>query len=90
MESKDEQTIEPKVEASNAGMPKKKLLLIILIPTIIVIVVVAVVVGVVVGTKKEKKEEDLIVNSYDNTAELLEKFPVGNPTTVKDGIEEKI
>jgi len=43
---------------------------------------VAVVVGVVVGTKKKDKKDDLIVNSYDNTAELLEKFPIGNPTKV--------
>ena len=50
----------------------------------------AVVVGVVVGTKKKDKKDDLIVNSYDNTAELLEKFPIGNPTKVQNGIEAKI
>lgn len=31
-----------------------------------------------------------IVNSYDNTEELIQKFPVNNPTPVLEGIGEKI
>lgn len=31
-----------------------------------------------------------IVNSYDNTAELIQKFPVNNPTPVEEGMGEKI
>lgn len=60
---------------------------------VVVVVVVAVALGVVLGTKKDKKDEnedDLIVNSYDNTEELIKKFPVLNPTTVKAGLETNI
>ena len=35
-------------------------------------------------------EESLIVNSYNNTAELIEKFPIENPTPVEPGIGEQI
>ena len=31
-----------------------------------------------------------IVDSYDNTEELIQKFPVNNPTTVNRGLETKI
>lgn len=46
---------------------------------------------------QSKKQEDIqmktsvnIVNSYDNTHELIQKFPVLNPTHVEPGIGEKI
>ena len=38
----------------------------------------------------ENKQNVEILNSYDNTKELLEKFPVLNPTHVEPGIGEKI
>ena len=36
------------------------------------------------------EEEVEIVNSYNNTDELIEKFPVLNPTTVEPGLERNI
>jgi hypothetical protein len=91
METQSEQNLETKIV-----QPKKKIFLIILISGIIVIVVVAVVLGVILGTKKKENNNNNnyskvnIVNSYDNTDELIQKFPVGNPTTVKPGLESKI
>ena len=38
----------------------------------------------------QEDDEVEIVNSYDNTEELLQKFPVINPTTVYEGLEAKI
>jgi flagellar basal body-associated protein FliL len=81
METQSEQNLETKIV-----QPKKKIFLIILISGIIVIVVVAVVLGVILGTKKKENNNNNnyskvnIVNSYDNTDELIQKFPVGNPT----------
>lgn len=49
--------------------------------------------GLVFGLKKkdkDKEDELEIVDSYNNTDELIQKFPVINPTTVQDGLEEKI
>ena len=85
-------------------LKNKRLLHILLIVVIVIIVVLAIVIGVVVGTRNkgkggEKKkipddkedEEDVdIVNSYNNTEELIKKYPVGNPTTVQKGLEERI
>ena len=72
----------------------KKILIIVIVS---VVVVLALVLGLVFGLRKSddeeeptKQEETLIMNSYDNTAELIKKFPVINPTTVLPGIEEKI
>jgi hypothetical protein len=39
---------------------------------------------------KEEIETVDIINSYNNTDELIKKFPVRNPTFVKEGIEKKI
>lgn len=69
--------------------------MIILIVVIAVIVVaVAVTLLCVFLTKDNNKyipnSEVEIVNSYDNTDELIQKFPVNSPTTVKEGIEKKI
>ena len=88
-----EQVNEPKVGQQNGASNKKKLYIIIITVVVVVVIVVAVVLGVVLGTKKDKKDEnedDLIVNSYDNTEELIKKFPVLNPTTVKAGLETNI
>jgi hypothetical protein len=77
--------------------PKKKtnIWIIILIIGIVIVVALALTLGLVFGLKKDKdkdkdKIDDLIVNSYDNTEELIKKFPIENPTTVKDDIEKKI
>ena len=71
--------------------PKIKRILII---AIILIAILALILGLVFGlrkTKKNDKEDDVeIINSYDNTEELIKKFPVINPTTVKTGLEERI
>ena len=43
-------------------------------------------------TKQENydEEEVEILNSYTNTAELIKKFPVTFPTTVRPGLERNI
>ena len=47
---------------------------------------------IVVFSKDISNEENEIdiVNSYENTDELIKKFPVMNPTTVRPGIERNI
>ena len=95
MEFKNEPILEPRAVEQNRLPKNKKLCVIIVIVAVVIVVVVAVVLGVVLGTKKDKtdkkdeKEDDLIVNSYDNTEELIKKFPVLNPTTVKSDLEAK-
>ena len=39
---------------------------------------------------KLNEEEVEIVNSYDNTDELLKKFPINNPTSAETDIEKKV
>ena len=69
----------------------KKILIIVLIVFIAIAVILALTLGLVFGLKKKDKDEEVeIVNSYDNTEVLIQKFPVNNPTTVQDGIEKKI
>jgi hypothetical protein len=76
----------------------KKIVHYVLIAGLIIIVVLAIILAIVLSSKKddeekssESGEEEIdIVNSYNNTDELIKKFPVGNPTTVLPGIEEKI
>ena len=68
----------------------KKILVVVLVTVVIVL---GLTLGLVLGLRKKAKDdgdEVVIVNSYDNTAELIQKFPVNNPTTVMPGIEEKI
>ena len=82
---------------------KKRIIHISIIVGIIVLVALIVTLVVVLSSKedkqeepekkseeKEKEEEVDIVNSYNNTDELIKKYPVVNPTTVKAGLEEKI
>ena len=61
---------------------------------IVTIIVLAIILGLVFGLRKsddEKGEEIDVLNSYDNTDELIKKYPVINNTTVLPGtIEEKI
>ena len=71
----------------------RKILIIALIAFGVVAVVLALTLGLVFGLKKEKdedKDDVEIVNSYDNTEELIKKFPVINPTTVNSGLEKNI
>ena len=64
--------------------------IIIIVSVVVGVSVVALVLGLVLGLRKKDKEDDLILNSYDNTDELIKKYPVNNPTTVLEGIEKKI
>lgn len=71
----------------------KKIIIIVLIAFLIVAAILGLTLGLVFGLRKKDKDEVdevEIVNSYDNTEELIQKFPVNNPTTVQDGIEKKI
>ena len=65
---------------------------IILISIIAVVVILTLTLGLVFGLRKKNGNEDdvEIVNSYDNTDELIKKFPVTNMVTVKEGLEKKI
>lgn len=73
-------------------MLSKKQIHYLIIIAIIVVVILALTLGLVLGLKKGKKETDdvEIVNSYDNTEELIKTYPVKNPVTVLDGLEKKI
>lgn len=58
------------------------------------VVVLSLTLGLVLGLRNKPSKygntsED-ILNSYDNTDELIKKFQVLNPTTVNDGIEKHI
>ena len=85
-------------------MERKKLIYIIAI-AIIALAVLGIIIGVAVSSSKNKDEtipddrkktpdeddDDVeIVDSYNNTEELIKKFPVQNPTTVQKGLEERI
>jgi hypothetical protein len=76
-------------------MPENKKFRIILIASIIFIVLLVLVLGLVLGLRKDKDNDipadDVeIVNSYDNTEELMKKFPLQNNITVQDGLEKRI
>ena len=74
----------------------KRIVHILLIVGVILIVVIAITLAIVLSSKDDsepkKEEEEVIdiVNSYNNTEELIKKFPVENPTSVKKDLEEKI
>ena len=72
-------------------MEKRKLIRFIILG-VIVLVVIGIIIGVVAATKKGSNDEDdvEIVDSYDNTEELIKKYPVQNPTSVEKGLEERI
>ena len=73
-------------------MEKKTMIIIIVVVS--VVIVLALVLGLVFGLKKDNDDKDTnpynVLNSYDNTDELIQKYPVINPTEVKDGIEKQI
>ena len=59
---------------------------------IVTIIVLAIILGLVFGLRKsddEKGEEIDVLNSYDNTDELIKKYPVINNTTVLPGTIKK-
>ncbi len=71
---------------------QKRILFIVLI---VIVVVLAITLGLVFGLRKSDDKENTepevdIMNSYDNTAELIKKFPVNNSTKVLPGLEEHI
>ena len=72
---------------------QRRILYIVLIA---IVVVLAVVLGLVFGLRKSDDDEKNtqpeidVMNSYDNTADLIKKFPVKNSTKVLPGIEEHI
>jgi uncharacterized membrane protein len=64
-----------------------------LISILSAIFVVALSLGLVLGLRKKYDEEsnkDNVLNSYDNTEELIKKYQVINPTTALEGIEKNI
>ena len=72
----------------------KKILHILLIVLIAVIVILAITLGIFFGTRKkdkDKNEEEVdIIDSYDNTEDLIKKFPVEYSTKVLPGLEARI
>ena len=73
-------------------MEKKNLILIIIVTSAMCIL--ALVLGLVFGLRKENdnsNQNDVnVLNSYDNTAELIEKYQVLNPTPVLSELETNI
>ena len=73
-------------------MEKKNLILIIIVTSAMCIL--ALVLGLVFGLRKENdnsNQNDVnVLNSYDNTAELIEKYQVLNPTPVLSELETSI
>ena len=69
-------------------MPSKKILGLIIIIAIVIILIITL--GLVFGLRKSKEDEVEIVNSYDNTEELIKKFPVEHSITVQEGLEKRI
>ena len=73
-----------------------------LVKTILIVSIVSGVViigltsGLILGLKNtpskynDSEEEHVVLNSYDNTEELIKKYKVLNPTTVKEGVEKRI
>ena len=71
-------------------MVSKKTIILIVVITVVLI---GIILGLALGLRKkeENNEDDVeIVDSYDNTDELIKKFPVINSVTVQEGIEKKI
>jgi len=60
------------------------------------VIVIALTSGLVLGLKNtpskynDSEEEHVVLNSYDNTEELIKKYQVINPTTVNEGTEKRI
>ena len=71
-------------------MVSKKTIILIVVITVVLI---GIILGLALGLRKneDNKGDDVeIINSYNNTDELIKKFPVLNPVTVQEGIEKKI
>jgi len=72
-------------------MEKRTLIIIIIVAGVLCIL--ALVLGLVFGLKKydeDNQKEVVVMNSYENTDELIKKFPVTYSTTVKEDIEKDI
>jgi hypothetical protein len=60
------------------------------------VVIIGLTSGLVLGLKNtpskynDSEEEHVVLNSYDNTDELIKKYKVLNPTSVYTGVEKKI
>ena len=60
------------------------------------VVIIGLTSGLVLGLKNtpskynDSEEEHVVLNTYDNTDELIKKYKVLNPTTVYAGVEKKI
>ena len=70
----------------------KPVIKITIIIIVCVVAIAALVLGLVLGLKKKDDNDSKIkvLNSYDNTDELIKVYPVINPTYVSDGIEKNI
>ena len=79
---------------------KKKILCKLLIVFIVIVVVLSIILGLVFGLKKNSDDDagadtdvddDVeIVDSYENTEELMKKYPLENSITVLEGLEKNI
>ena len=79
---------------------KKKILCKLLIVFIVIVVVLSIILGLVFGLKKNADanasadsdvDDDVeIVDSYENTEELMKKYPLENSITVLEGLEKNI
>ena len=77
--------------------PETRRIVYIIIAIVIVVgIVLGITLGVVLNKDKEKQDtptdevEPEIINSYNNTDELLEKYPLENNVTIRPGIERNI
>ena len=70
----------------------KPVIKITIIIIVCVVAIAALVLGLVLGLKKKDDNDSKIkvLNSYDNTDQLIKVYPVINPTYVSDGIEKNI
>ena len=75
-------------------MLEKKTIQILIIVGIAIVALLALILGLVFGLKKNDDDDNSddveIVNSYDNTEELMKKYPLENEITVQEGLEKRI
>ena len=75
-------------------MLEKRTINLIIILGVAIVVILAITLGLVFGLRNNDDEgntDDVeIVNSYDNTEELMKKYPLENNITVKEGLEKRI
>ena len=75
-------------------MLEKRTINLIIILGVAIVVILAITLGLVFGLRNNDDEgntDDVeIVNSYDNTEELMKKYPLENNITVQEGLEKRI